>query len=680
MPWLRLTNTYGPTEAAIGMIYHHFDGSETSDIPLGKPIPGTMTFIVDEELNPVSEGNIGQLVIGGYCLGAGYHNDLAKTNSVFKTLLINQCEFNVFLTGDRAVKYNDNIYFRGRADKQIKIKGVRVELKEIESSFEEHPDILQFRVIPVTGDHQVILFAFYTSQQLIDEKILRSFAADKLPKEFLPNKFVQIDSFETTSSGKIDRFQLKKLASIEATSKNQDSATKIQGILLDLTGIDFEYEDNLFDAGLDSLDAMRLVLEIEDVFSISTEASDLYQRPTIKGINEYLNGITDNTTKTCPDLSLWKDIQLSETASPISVLLTGATGYLGVHMLAQLTSIQMRNVLCLIRDTSETQAMLKLYNHALRFRLHKKIDWSNVEIVLGDMSLPKLGLHDSDKRSLSCRITSIYNVAADVNFIKPMAMLEQVNIRAVIELAELATAAGNCSLHHISSTAVLGPNPTQIDISADRILEVPQGGYGQSKLAAELALQSISKQKLPVSIYRIGELMPSVESSVPNSKSIVICYLRTLAHIGLYSTDVSYLDYCPVDATVSQILKHSADPFGIFGLANQSRVSLEEMMKCFSLPQREITPMSQVQVYEEIRQAASKKYAPDFVSITWAIISSIGPNGHWPILSYSKIPTCLKGYSGKWPTINQEYLYNSLKDTGELYASSNDSFNSSGFL
>ena len=194
LPWVRLTNTYGPTEAAIGMIYHHFEGTETEDIPLGKPIPGTTAIVLDENLEPVADGIVGQLVIGGNCLGTGYHNDVSKSEKAFPNIGTTENKRQVFLTGDRTVIKNGLLYFRGRADKQIKIRGVRVELKEIETSFEAHPEIIQFRVVPVSemvGSTR--LHAFYTAHAMLSDSDLKDFAKERLPSEFIPSYFQKID-------------------------------------------------------------------------------------------------------------------------------------------------------------------------------------------------------------------------------------------------------------------------------------------------------------------------------------------------------------------------------------------------------------------------------------------------------------------------------------------------------
>ena len=289
LPWIRLTNTYGPTETAIGMIYHHFEGTETADIPLGKPIPGTTAVVLDEQLEPVADGVVGQLAIGGHCLGVGYLGDVQKTEKVFRTIGSADHRRAVFLTGDRALVKDGRLYFRGRADKQIKIRGVRIELKEIETTFEAHPEIIQFRVVPVSGGPGgTRLHAFYTAHAMLSDTDLKNYANTQLPSEFIPAIFQKINAFETTSSGKIDRSKLTEIASQTFVQTNDTTADVLKELVLEQTGITVGTNDNLFLAGLDSLSAMRVALAIQKRFSNSISAAQLYENPSIAAIDKLI--------------------------------------------------------------------------------------------------------------------------------------------------------------------------------------------------------------------------------------------------------------------------------------------------------------------------------------------------------------------------------------------------------
>ncbi|MBJ7536729.1 non-ribosomal peptide synthetase [Marinomonas transparens] len=671
LPWVRLTNTYGPTEAAIGMVYHHFDGTETSDIPLGKPIPGTIAVVLNQEFKPVEDGEIGQLAIGGACLGKGYYNDYSKTASVFKSIELTNGVKTVFLTGDRAVIQNERIYFRGRTDKQVKIQGVRVELKEIESTFEEHPEIIQFRVVPVfQHNKETTLVSFFTAHTGLTSKNLRLFAKDRLPREFIPRVFNQVSEFVTTTSGKIDRSVIRRMADEATFDRVKSNVKGLQELVQNLTGILVQVGENLFEAGLDSLNAIRLSLKIEENFSVKMSTSHLYENPTIEAIQNFLQNKTGQNVNEYSVFSKWQDIKISPKKIREKVLLTGATGYLGAQLLSYLSKEDGIDVICFIRSSNEAQAMSKLHKVALKFSLHNRINWDNVKTILGDFTLPGLGISERDRDWLLSTLTRVYNAAAEVNFVKPFYMLERTNVHAVVELAEIAASVPDCQFYHISSTTVIGGNGTYVDTPPTaRDFGSMSSGYAQSKLAAELALQSISCNGFPVTIYRVGELMPSPTSSIPNSKSIVVCYLRTLAHIGIFPDDLDSLDYSPVDAAAKQIVHRNSDNKLVVGLANQNRTSLFNIVEGLNQSGANIVSAPKSHVFEAIRLSVSEGLAPEYVSIIWSLIRNLGADNHWPILSYSNKLSELIGPSGEWPEVSVNYLSQGLRHIYEARTS-----------
>ena len=152
LPWVQVTNTYGPTEASIGMVFHHFRGHQEDPVPLGTPIRNTHAKVVDDALIPVEDGTIGQIVIGGKCMGVGYLNDQQKTDNAFvQAPHLDFGSEKVFLTGDLGRVENGLLFFHGRVDHQVKIRGVRIELNEIEAKLEELDGLAQARVVTVNG-------------------------------------------------------------------------------------------------------------------------------------------------------------------------------------------------------------------------------------------------------------------------------------------------------------------------------------------------------------------------------------------------------------------------------------------------------------------------------------------------------------------------------------------------
>lgn len=660
LPWVRLTNTYGPTEAAIGMIYHHFDGSEDEDIPLGKPIPGTTCEIVDQNLKPVAEGTTGQLVIAGNCLGAGYLHDDDKTAAAFKSIALGQRSVRHFLTGDRALQKDGRIYFRGRTDKQLKIRGVRIELKEIEETYERHPEIVQLRVVPVeNGNQELRLHAFFTAHGTLAQGDLRHIGKQSLPLEFIPSSFRQLPEFATTSSGKIDRAILKKLAAAEKTSEPESSVDVVKGIIEQQLGQKVGLHENLFEAGMDSLNAMRLALTIEEQFRKPVSASQLYRTPTVTGIQEFLSTDCKRLTTSedkVSDLSQWCEVDVSADRPQSTVLLTGATGYLGAHLLVELSNRINSKVVCLVRGPSLTAALHRLHEMSAKYGLHGHVVWDRVEVVLGDLAKKQLGMDASTRDRLTGNVSAIYNAGADVSFVKPFSQLEAANVKAVIALAEIAKSTNDCHLHHVSSSATLSMSTMRLDLPPEVPELLPAGGYAQSKLAAELAVKSLMDKGLKATVYRVGEIMPSPTHVFPNPRSSVVCYLRTLAFIRAAPSANDTVDYCPIDIVARTIAEHNDPNIGFVGLANQDRIGLAKLVTIMNKSGAQISICGRKRVFDAIRSASEDHASPDFVSITWDTIRNHGPDVHWPIMSFCERPVQRLGAVEKWPEIDTKYL------------------------
>ncbi|MET8546930.1 amino acid adenylation domain-containing protein, partial [Kitasatospora sp. NPDC004799] len=153
LPHLRVTNTYGPTEASIGSVFHEVAPQDRAPVPIGRPIDNTWAIVLDEHGEPARAGEIGEICIGGACLGTGYLGDPDRTDRVFVGNPFPELPGKrMYRTGDLG-HYGTNglLYFDGRRDQQVKIGGVRVELTEIEHAIASHPSVREAKVL--VSDH-----------------------------------------------------------------------------------------------------------------------------------------------------------------------------------------------------------------------------------------------------------------------------------------------------------------------------------------------------------------------------------------------------------------------------------------------------------------------------------------------------------------------------------------------
>ncbi|MDT3424985.1 amino acid adenylation domain-containing protein [Paenibacillus forsythiae] len=210
-----LANLYGPTEASIDVTCHIISerpgaGGELG-IPIGKPIKGAFIKNLDEQMREVPEGEIGQLWIGGIQLAKGYLHDPEKTREAFHPNPFPEIpgEF-IYRTGDLTLKRADGSYeYHGRIDNQVKLRGFRVELGEIEAVLDAHPGIDEAAVIvvePVPGQ-QTLLACL--SGKVTDDKEIKDFIGRKLPYYMIPHRLEWLPRLPKNPNGKLDRKALR---------------------------------------------------------------------------------------------------------------------------------------------------------------------------------------------------------------------------------------------------------------------------------------------------------------------------------------------------------------------------------------------------------------------------------------------------------------------------------------
>jgi|CXWL01.1.fsa_nt_gi amino acid adenylation domain-containing protein/thioester reductase-like protein/non-ribosomal peptide synthase protein (TIGR01720 family) len=272
LPATALYNEYGPTEGSVWCTVYRIPPGQADDpIPIGHPIPGVQIYLLDAYLNPVPVGVHGELYIGGDGVAIGYLNQAAGTAERF---IANPFGIvaggRLYRTGDR-VRYraDGTLMFLGRTDQQLKIRGFRVELGEIESKLLKHPAIEMAVVNPdETPSGSKRLVAYLVPKQgecLADSDGVRAFLHNQLPGYMIPSAFVVMDQLPLTANGKVDRKALA-LAAVRETVEGRYAAPRTpteetlcviwaQVLGLEKVGI----QDNFFEIGGDSILSMQLV-------------------------------------------------------------------------------------------------------------------------------------------------------------------------------------------------------------------------------------------------------------------------------------------------------------------------------------------------------------------------------------------------------------------------------------
>ncbi len=316
-----LVNTYGPTEATIAVSYYECPkDTDIKKIYIGKPIDNTKLFVINSKNKMQPLGIPGELVITGVNLARGYLNSVQLTNEKFINL--EDMDGNIiraYKTGDIAHwEKNGEITFTGRADNQIKIRGHRIELGDIESKILEHPNVNETAVIvSETDPENKFLVAYIVTKTNVPNMTsdLSEFLSKMLPTQMIPTYIIEIEGMPLSSSGKIDRRRLpvpKYQASTEflaPTSKYERHLSELWKDLLNISNVSIT--DNFFELGGNSLLAIRLITKIQDTLGINLDVVKIMEFPNIKGFANYLSGQQPTESKRNNNLDRRKEFKNS---------------------------------------------------------------------------------------------------------------------------------------------------------------------------------------------------------------------------------------------------------------------------------------------------------------------------------------------------------------------------------
>lgn len=295
-----LHNLYGPTEAAVDVTYWACQrGSNLKTVPIGRPLANTQTYILDRYMQPVPIGVSGELHLGGVQIARGYLNRPDLTVEKFLPDPFSREQgARLYKTGDLCRYFPDgNIEYLGRNDFQVKIRGQRIEIGEIEAVLSQYPAVREVTVLAredVPGDKRLVAYVVPKHQTKLDVEQLRDFAREKLPNYMVPSTIVPMEAFPLSSSGKVDRRSLpvperKRQMDRSYVAPQGESEGILAAIWEELLHVDkVGVRDNFFDLGGHSLLLVKMVPKVEAAFGRKVTIIDLFQRPTIKALAEFL--------------------------------------------------------------------------------------------------------------------------------------------------------------------------------------------------------------------------------------------------------------------------------------------------------------------------------------------------------------------------------------------------------
>jgi amino acid adenylation domain-containing protein/thioester reductase-like protein len=694
-------NAYGLTETTItSTVYQlpvNYQLNTTHSVPIGRPIANTEIYILDQNLQPVPIGIPGELHIGGAGLARGYLNRKQLTNEKFISNPISSSKSSrLYKTGDLARYLPDgNIEFLGRIDYQVKIRGFRIELGEIEAVLAQHPLVKSSAVIVreiQPGNKQLVAYVVTEDHSNIQQD-LRSFLKQNLPDYMLPAFFVRLAELPLTPTGKINRRALSALMlelnhEIDYILPRNPLEQKLAEIWCQVLGLEkVSVEENFFNLGGHSLATIQIISRIRETLKIDLPLQYLFTEPTIAGLTKIINQLLQTADHITPIDDFYVDAILDSSIKPQNlpqqftnqlqhILLTGATGFLGVHLLHELLEKTSANIHCLVRAENVSEARNKLKNKLSFYQLWNEQDSQRIIPIIGNLEKNLLGLSEKEFQDLASQIDMIYHSGASVNLIYPYSVLKPANVLGTQEILRLASQIKIKPVHFVSTTSVFCPEnypENEVLLESDPLdyYQGLVGGYPQSKWVAEKLVMQARERGLPVTIYRAARIISHSQIGICNTEDLFSRIITTCMQLGA-TPNIDWEDnLTPVDYVSQAIvyLSFQKESLGkAFHLLNPQIISMNHLFNLIRKLGYQLPQISYDQWYYQLinlmQKSADKKLE---------IMSAF-----FPPTSQQKIPepkfdyqNTVKGLFGaniNCPPINENLLSQYFKNDNFIYS------------
>ncbi|SEJ42897.1 non-ribosomal peptide synthetase [Bacillus thuringiensis] len=583
---VQLVNEYGPTEATVSAMYYFIpvlegDNNLLGSIPIGIPISNTKVHILNSYMQHCPVGAMGELYIESLGLAQGYWKQEEKTKQAFISNPFSEDNSKrLYRTGDLARWLpNGNIEFMGRKDKQVKIRGHRIELGEIEDAMLQLEGISQ-AVVTQTEDGMLLQAYYKTVDGIgIEKNKLALHLSNVLPEYMVPKYYSHVLEIPITANGKIDFEKLPKIefgyeqkdeCKLKPQTKVQKDIAKVWSEVLNIKSIGLK--DDFFNLGGHSLKVMPALVKLKPLYP-NLKIQDFFKYRTIEKLAshiEEMEGMSskkeknmnvacmENETKTTPvyERTKLEECELDLVNYPNTIFLTGATGYLGAHILERLLQLPSTTIYCLVRKNEDQVIGAKL-KERMEFYFGKEILQKlkeRVELIEGDLSLMNLGLDSKQMDHLKNRVESIIHCGGEVRHYGEREHFQKVNVQSTKYLLELAKNT-NARFHYISTLSVVGQaesDPKEFEFfesNFDRGQNL-DNLYLESKFQGEKMVREAMEKGVRATIYRVGNLVGNSKTGKFQYNINENAFYRLLKGICLSSIapDVNtYVDLTPVD-------------------------------------------------------------------------------------------------------------------------------------
>ena len=692
----QMINGYGPTENTVSSTEFLVD-KQYDNIPIGKSQRNVRSYVVGEDLKRLPVGASGELCHAGRQIARGYHNLPEKTASVFVENPYSVCEEDkrLYRTGDMVrMKGDGNIEYIGRIDSQVKIRGYRVELGEIEGAVLKHELVKNAAVTVVEKGGNKYITAYYTGENIPDEQ-LKTFLAPLLPDYMMPSFFVHIDEMPVTPGGKIDK---KALPIPEVTISNAgyvEPVTAVQKVLCEIfekaLGLEkVGIEDNFFDIGGSSLTASKVAVMCLSK-NISIVYADVFKHPTVRelaavvddsaavenaqGNNEFSN-YNYNKIQSVISGNVEDNVDRVTKEELGDIMLTGATGFLGIHILKAYLDHYDGRVYCLVRKGSY-ESMEKRMMHMLMYYFDnpcQELFKERIICVEGDITSK-----EQVEKLAAYKFQTLVNCAACVKHFAAGDVLEKINVKGVENLIDFCKNNGR-RLIQISTVSVAGEGsngvPPMDRVFGENDLYIGQNitnEYIRTKFLAERAVLEAIAGGLDGKIIRVGNLMSRNSDGEFQINFITNGFLRSLRGykaIGKFPMGSMHeiAEFSPIDSTALAVLKlvQTDRRFTVFHACNSHRIYMADLIYAMRNYGFKIDIVRDEDFEEAVKEFA--KNGKDSDAVSGLIAYTSHNENEIYTMEYSNRFTAQVLYrlDYKWPVTDDRYLESAIEALDRL--------------
>ena len=527
----KMHNGYGPTECTIFTTTYPLSEFE-QNAPIGKPLDNLQLFIIDKDFNRLPLGAAGELLVSGPQVSRGYLNLPEKTADTYITWEGKRC----YRTGD-IVRYleDGNVQFVGRRDGQVKIRGFRIELKEVEAVIREYTGIKDATVqafdYPNGGK---FIAAYVVSDNKLDIQALNAFIRERKPSYMVPAATMQLAEIPLNQNQKVNRRALPAPQIQVEEREYVAPANEVERLFCDIFAGVLSMDkvgatDNFFELGGTSLMVTKVIIEA-DKASLHVAYGDVFTHPTPRLLAQFVAGgapeeeadveVKDFDYNGINAILQRNNVEMflkGERQQLGNVVLTGATGYLGIHVLRELIYSDATTITCLVRGNDQPAAEHRLKNLLFYYfeKSFKELFGTRLFIINGDVTQDLNEIVNCQLSTVNS-IDTVFNCAANVKHFSKGTDIEDVNIGGARRCMEFCLKTG-ARLIHISTTSVGEIWIDQGDGAAVPTLDERKLWFGQfldnryihSKFLAErLVLDAVAHHGLSAKVMRVGNLAP----------------------------------------------------------------------------------------------------------------------------------------------------------------------------